>query len=71
MQLISVRFRAFHPRYSLVMNESRTVTFSEFQNASLVIRRELEISTFRAPSNEYPPTSRRPSTFMSSQFIAK
>ena len=53
------------------MNESRTVTFSEFQNASLVMSRELEISTFRAPSNEYPPTSRRPSTFMSSQFIAK
>ena len=52
VQLISVRFFAFQPRYSPEMKESYTVTLSVFQKASLERSLELRSSMFFVPSNE-------------------
>ena len=51
VQFTRVRFFAFQPRYSPDMNESYTVTFSVFQNASFESRLEFLISTFLYNSN--------------------
>ncbi len=39
VQFSNVMFFVFHAKYSPLMNELRTVTFSQFQKASFEIRR--------------------------------